>query len=184
MKGFITILLLMIPALGYLILRSDPIVYSNNVQKNETTVKQVQAFAAFIESKPELTRHPSERPSAKVVESNEAKAEARELVNEVSDIWRQNPPKYDQMWRNQVEKLFDIAEQTGSEEALDLIQTQILAGRIHSDDLNREKADKWVERYLKIEKRESKVREMSDDFKEKVLDRIDQDERKLREEKH
>jgi hypothetical protein len=191
MKGFIGFMLLLIPVLGYFILRSDPIIYSNNVEKNDTTVKQVQAFAAFIEKQPELAVRapvavkpeiPASTPARQLSDEQiKQKEQAKEMVGELTDIWREHPPAYDQQWRNQVEKLFDLAEQSQSEEALDLIQTQILAGRVHSDDLNREQADKWLTHYMKLEKRESKVREMSDYFKEKVLDRIDQDERKMRE---
>lgn len=190
MKVIVTFMLLMIPTLGYLILRSDPIIHSNNITKNETTVKQVQSFAAFIEKRPEFAVKPRAaevvRPAPAASEalpavSNEAKAEAKEQVAELIDIWRNQPPAYDQQWRNQVEKLFEIAEKTHSEEALDLIQGQMMVARSHSDDLNREQADKWFTRYADLEKRADKLRESADYFKEKVLDRVDQDERLIRE---
>jgi|GEM_PF-3022576 len=194
MKGFVVFLLLLIPILGYFILRSDPVIYSNNVEKNIAAVKRVRAFAAFIEKKPELAARPltmkarapvmparpAVAPSA-TPDRGDLKADARERVRELIDIWDHNPPQYDEMWRDQVEKLFDLAEKSGSEEALDLIRSQILAGRVSSDDQNRQKADQWLERYLKLEKRRDRVREMTDFYREKVNERIDQDERKMRE---
>jgi len=192
MKGFVVFLLLLIPLLGYFILRSDPVIYSNNVEKNVTAVKRVRTFAAFIEKKPELAMArppivrvvvPSSTPDLGDLKAD-LKADARERVRELSDIWRQQPPQYDEIWRDQVEKLFDLAEKSGSEDALDLIRSQILAARGGSDDRNRQKADEWLERYLKIEKRPDRVREMTDFYREKVNERIDQDERKMREDQN
>jgi hypothetical protein len=192
MKAFVLFLLLLIPCLGFIILRSDPIIHSNNIEKSEQAMVQVRAFAAFIEKKPELAHPIAEQrklnvsavassPAALSADQVAARTQARELVADLTDFWAQHPAQFDEVWKAQVNKLFDVIEQSGSEGALDLVQSQVLLARNHSDDLIREQSDRWLTRYLSLEHRESKIREMSDFFKEKVLDRVDQDERKMRE---
>jgi hypothetical protein len=189
MKGLSYSLLVMIPVLAYFILRTDPVIYSNNIQADEQTLSQVKTFASFIQTRPELTKikeiqkpegllsarkeEPRLPPISKLVMSTED----RDQVRVIQMKWDEGSIMRNEVWSSEVELLLKIAEKTPDESVLDLLNQQITGARSDTDDLVRERADQWFPRYLKLEKRATQRERAVDFYRENVLKRVDEDER-------
>lgn len=174
MKGLVAVLLLLIPVLGTLILRSDPVISSSRIAPDTRSIQTVQTFARFIQTKPELAKPSSILAPLQITNSENHPAiepvtdGQRELIAHTYEAWQKPGITHDEEWRSGIEKMFYLAEVTGSLDALDLIHTQVLIARKDESDLNRSKADQWFERYLKLERRENKRKEAVDYFREAV----------------
>ncbi len=183
MKGLSIFLLILIPILAYFILRSDPIIYSNNIESDQKTLNQVQVFASFIKTRPEMVqvRPLVEKKKVIVISSGQAKLNEEELerIHQIEARWNELRPVHDDLWKNEMEALFKLAERTQDEGALDLISVQIVQARTDQDDLTRHKADEWFTRYTNIEKRQSKLEKVTDFFRESVLQKYEDDNRTI-----
>lgn len=173
-KGLVAVLLLLIPILGTLILRSDPVISSSVTTPDSQSIQTVQTFARFIQTKPELAK-PMATPSQVTAAASDKSLvlepvtdAQREVIARTFEAWQKPNIQHDEQWRGEIEKMFYLAEATGSLDALDLINAQILIARKDENDLNRSKADQWFERYLKLEHRDGKRREVVDFFREAV----------------
>ena len=67
----------------------------------------------------------------------------RELIAHTYEAWQKPGITHDEEWRSGSEKMFYLAEVTGSLDALDLIHAQVLIARKDESDLNRSKADRF-----------------------------------------
>ncbi len=178
-KGLVAVLLLLIPTLGSLILQSDPVISSSASAPDAQSIETVQTFAKFIETKPELAQ-PIDSPApvnstqtAGTPRSLEPVTDAqREVIAHAIENWQKPDVPHQDEWRREIEKLFYIAEATGSLDALDLLNAQVTLARKDADDINRSKADEWLQRYLTLETRENKRKQIVDYFREAVLEGV------------
>ncbi|MBC7397746.1 MAG: hypothetical protein H7333_09915 [Bdellovibrionales bacterium] len=176
-KGLLAFLLMLIPTLGTLILRSDPVMSSTASAPDTQSIQTVQTFAKFIQTKPELAKAlapPLPAPASALIDPGKHRLEPmtdgqREVIANAVDAWQKPGVVRNEQWRAEIEKLLYIAEATGSLDALDFLSTQITLARKDVDDLNRSKADQWLDRYLSLEHRENKRKEVVDFFREAVL---------------
>lgn len=88
--------------------------------------------------------------------------EETEILKATFKEWSKKGAVRDSAWRGQVEGLLDLAERKNVEEVLDYIRPQIIFGRYDADEKNQVYTQVWIERYLRLEKRDFQKKQIQD----------------------
>lgn len=171
LKVFIGGVMLGMASLSYFILKPTDTVH-------DQTVAQAKVFGDYIAKNPQIvlanavSENEAEKLPAVLTQvtpvavstpvSDTLSAEQNQLLKDTFKIWSKKGAVRDANWRSQVEGLIDMAEKTSSEEVLDYIRPQIIFGRYDMDEKNQVYSQVWIERYLRLEKRDFQKKQIQD----------------------
>ena len=181
LKYLVFFLLILMPVLGYFILKTDPVIYSNNVETNPAAVEQVKVFASFIKTRPDLAKKRTFFKKSEIINIENSHApllnSEKDLMQTIESRWVSVEIVHDAQWMQEIETVFSIAERTHDEKPLDVLFPEIIKARKDNDDVVHQKADEWFTRYLSLETRSNQREKIIDFFREGVLESVDRDER-------
>jgi hypothetical protein len=147
----IVILVLTVPALGYLILRP-------NAPAEAPKVEQTKEFAEFIETRPKMAEvqrpAPDESNLFGGLKATALPTEVLERLQAYELKWNEVKTSRGETYRREIEDLFQVAQQYENPFAMDLLKQQMIEVRTDPDPETRARSKVWVEKYLKLEPRD------------------------------
>lgn len=157
-KALIMLLVLLLPPLGYLILRSDPPTGSG------PTLGTTQTFAQFIEARPAMVESREPTPEALEIfgglKAEPLPIDLLERLQQYEQKWSEVGSARGPAWRSEMQDLFKIAQKYETPFALDLLRKQILEIKNDPSAENRKLAQEWKTRYLQLDPRPFAVAEI------------------------